>query len=121
MQTVEYLTTIRQFVTVQKQVVHLLERRFDEPGYSMNKFFASFLSASFFLTSSAAFAVSCTQQGETCKGWASGQGSQATSYAAKCAREVSACISRCKKGSKVFIGVYGGSGGGQQYPIDECR
>jgi hypothetical protein len=90
-------------------------------GIFMKVFFAAFLSASFFLTSSAALAVSCTQQGETCKGWASGQGSQATSFAAKCAREVPACISRCKKGSKVFIGVYGGSGGGQQYPIDECR
>lgn len=87
----------------------------------MKVFLAAVLSAGFLLTSSAAFAVSCTQQGETCKGWASGQGAQAASYAAKCAREVPACISRCKKGSKVFIGVYGGSGGGQNYPIDECK
>jgi hypothetical protein len=79
------------------------------------------LSVFVFFSSSAALAVSCTQQGETCKGWASGQGSQAVSYAAKCTREVSACITRCKKGSKVFIGVYSGSGGGQQYPIDECK
>jgi hypothetical protein len=87
----------------------------------MKKLLLASLSASVLLSSSAALAVSCTQQGEKCKGWATGQGAQAASYAAKCAREVSACISRCKKGSKVFIGVYTGSGGGQQYPIDECR
>ena len=79
------------------------------------------LGASIFLSSSAAFAVSCTQQGETCKGWASNQGAQAASFAAKCSREVSACINRCKKGTKVFMGVYSGAGGGQQYPIDECK
>ncbi|WP_024577297.1 MULTISPECIES: hypothetical protein [unclassified Afipia] len=88
----------------------------------MKKLFtAAALGASIFLASSSAFAVSCTQQGESCKVWASGQGAQAATYAAKCTREVSACTSRCKKGTKVFIGVYGGSGGGQHYPIDECR
>lgn len=84
-------------------------------------FTAAALGPSIFLASSSAFAVSCTQQGASCKGWAGGQGAQTATYAAKCTREVSACISRCKKDTKVFIGVYGGSGGGQQYPIDECK
>jgi len=26
-----------------------------------------------------------------------------------------------KAGNKVFIGVYSGAGGGQSYPIDECK
>ena len=68
-----------------------------------------------------AFANSCTSQGQECKAWASGQGAQAASYASKCTREVSACINRCKSGTKVFVGVYSGPGGGQRYPIDECK
>jgi hypothetical protein len=71
--------------------------------------------------STSAFANSCTTQGQECKAWAGGQGAQASSFAAKCASEVKACISRCKGGTKVFIGVYSGAGGGQRYPIDECK
>jgi hypothetical protein len=70
---------------------------------------------------SSSFANSCTTQGQECKSWAQGQGAQAGSYATACAREVSACISRCKGGNKVFVGVYKGAGGGQQYPISECK
>jgi len=87
----------------------------------MRKLLLASLFASVFFPPSVALAVSCTQQSEKCKVWAGGQGSQAASYAEKCTREISACISRCKKGSKVFIGVYSGPGGGQQYPIDECK
>lgn len=72
-------------------------------------------------STSNSFAVSCTQQGGTCKTWASGQGADAAKYAAKCSSEVKACIARCKAGNKVFIGVYSGAGGGQNYPIDECK
>ena len=72
-------------------------------------------------TTSTSFAVSCTQQGGTCKAWASGQGAEAAKYAAKCSSEVKACIVRCKAGNKVFVGVYSGAGGGQNYPIDECK
>ena len=45
-----------------------------EGGYIMRKLLLTSLCASVFFSSSAALAVSCTQQGETCKGWASGQG-----------------------------------------------
>lgn len=88
----------------------------------MNRFFAiAIFGTTIFLTPSASFAVSCTQQSQSCKTWASGQGAQAASYAAKCTREISACINRCKKGQKYFVGVYSGAGGGQKYPIDECN
>jgi hypothetical protein len=70
---------------------------------------------------SSASANSCTSQGQACKAWAGGQGAQAASYSAACAREVSACIKRCKGGSKVFIGVSNAAGGGQQYPVSECN
>jgi hypothetical protein len=82
---------------------------------------AAALAASVFLVSSSAFAVSCTQQAAKCRGWAAGQGPQAASYAAKCNAEISRCVARCKTGNKVFIGVYEGAGGGQSYPIDECK
>jgi len=88
----------------------------------MNKLIsATILGTIIFLAPTSGFAISCTQQSQSCKTWASSQGAQAGSYAAKCTREISACISRCKKGQKYFIGVYAGSGGGQQYPIDECN
>jgi hypothetical protein len=70
---------------------------------------------------SSAYAVSCTQQAASCRGWAAGQGSQAARYAAKCNAEIPQCIARCKAGNKVFIGVYEGTGGGQPYPIDACK
>jgi hypothetical protein len=76
----------------------------------------------FALTSaSTAFANSCTTQGQECKTWARGQGAEAASYTAACTREMSACISRCKAGNEVFLGVFKGPGGGQQYPITECK
>jgi hypothetical protein len=50
-----------------------------------------------------------------------GQGAEAASYAAACTREVSACIRRYKGGSKVSLGVYKGAGGGQQYPVSDCK
>jgi len=65
--------------------------------------------------------ISCTTQGQECKAWAQSQGAQASSYSSACAREVSACISRCKGGSNLFIGVFKGAGGGQQYPVSECK
>jgi hypothetical protein len=68
------------------------------------------------LTSTSAFAVSCTQQGGECRGWATGQGAQAAMFTAKCNAEVKTCIARCKAG-KVFIGV----SQGLQYPITECK
>ena len=61
-----------------------------------------------------AFAVSCTEQGNTCKAWAVGQ---YATYKGKCAQEVGACKARCKKGNKVFIGVLVGN----SYPIDTCN
>jgi hypothetical protein len=70
------------------------------------------------LTSTSAFAVSCSQQGGECKAWANGQGAQAASYKAACSAEVGRCIARCKGGNKVFIGV---SSSPQQYPITECK
>ena len=79
---------------------------------------AAFMSA---ITVSSAFANSCTSQGQECKAWARGQGADAASYSAACGREVSACISRCKGGNKVFVGVFKGAGGGQQYPVTECK
>ena len=88
----------------------------------MNRLFAFAIFGSvIFLTPTASFAVSCSQQSLSCKTWASGQGAQAASYAAKCTREISACINRCKKGQKYFLGVFTGPGGGQHYPIDECN
>ncbi|MBR0717969.1 hypothetical protein [Bradyrhizobium liaoningense] len=68
-----------------------------------------------------ALANSCTTQAQECKTWASGQGAEAKTYAAACTREISACISRCKGGKKFFVGVFKGAGGGQQYPVDECK
>jgi hypothetical protein len=70
---------------------------------------------------STSFAVSCTTQGQTCQAWARGQGNEAAGYIAACKAEVPACISRCKGGTKAFIGVSRGAGGGQHYPIDECK
>ena len=70
---------------------------------------------------SSSFANSCTTQGQECKTWAGGQGAEAGRYAAACGREVSACINRCKGGTKVFIGVFKGAGGGQPYPVSECK
>lgn len=84
-------------------------------------FAAAALGASILLTSSSAFAVSCTQQAGACKQWALGQGPETASYVQACKVEISACITRCKGGSKVFIGVGRGPGGGQQYPINECK
>ena len=69
------------------------------------------------LTSTSAFAVSCTQQGGECRSWAAGQGAQASMFAAKCNAEVKTCIARCKSGNKVFIGV----SQGLHYPISECK
>ena len=69
------------------------------------------------LTSTSAFAVSCTQQGGECRGWATGQGAQAAMFTAKCNAEVKTCINRCKGGNKVFIGV----SQGLAYPISECK
>ncbi|MFO1109609.1 MAG: hypothetical protein U1E61_10535 [Bradyrhizobium sp.] len=74
-----------------------------------------------FLAVAPAHAVSCTQQAASCRSWAAGQGPQAAAYAAKCNAEISRCVARCKGGNKVFIGVYDGPGGGQSYPIDECK
>ncbi|MBR0828865.1 hypothetical protein JQ596_25355 [Bradyrhizobium manausense] len=68
-----------------------------------------------------ALANSCTTQAQECKIWASSQGAQASTYAAACTREISACINRCKGGKKFFLGVSKGAGGGQQYPVDECK
>lgn len=68
-----------------------------------------------------ALANSCTAQAQQCKTWASGQGAEAKTYAAACTREISACISRCKGGQKFFVGVSKSAGGGQQYPVDECK
>jgi hypothetical protein len=70
---------------------------------------------------SSSFANSCTTQGQECKSWARGQGAEAAGYASACTREVSACISRCKGGNKVFIGVSKAAGGGQQYPVSDCK
>jgi hypothetical protein len=70
---------------------------------------------------STAFANSCTSQSQECKTWARGQGAEAASYSAACGREVSACISRCKAGNKFFLGVSKGPGGGQQYPVTDCK
>jgi hypothetical protein len=85
----------------------------------MNKFvLAGFITIA---AASTAFANSCTTQGQECKAWAQGQGAQASSYAGACAREVSACINRCTGGNKVFIGVFKGAGGGQQYAVSECK
>ena len=69
------------------------------------------------LSSTSAFAVSCTQQGGECRGWATGQGAQAAMFEARCNTEVKTCIARCKAGNKVFIGV----SQGLQYPISECK
>ena len=66
---------------------------------------------------SSAFAVSCSQQGAECRGWAAGQGAQASMYAGKCNTEVKTCINRCKGGNKVFIGVQQGV----HYPISDCK
>lgn len=79
---------------------------------------ATALASSIFLTSTSAFAVSCSQQGNECKAWANGQGAQAASYAKACSAEVGRCIARCKQGQKVFIGV---SSSPQQYAITECK
>lgn len=80
----------------------------------------AWLAFAFFAVSSA-HAVSCTQQAGKCRTWAAGQGAQAASYAAKCNAEIPRCVARCKAGNKVFIGVYEGAGGGQSYPIEECK
>jgi hypothetical protein len=72
-------------------------------------------------TASSSFANSCSTQGEECKAWAGGQGVQAAKYSAACAREVSACFIRCKRGKRFFVGVFKGTGGGQQYPVTECN
>jgi hypothetical protein len=69
------------------------------------------------LSSTSAFAVSCTQQGGECRSWAAGQGAQAAMFAAKCNTEIKTCIARCKAGNKVFIGV----SQGLQYPISDCK
>ena len=68
----------------------------------------------FFLVNAPAHAVSCTQQGATCAAWATGQ---YASYKDKCKQEISACIARCKQGSKFYLGVLVGN----QYPIDACK
>jgi hypothetical protein len=89
---------------------------------TMNKLIAPVTGLVFaFFAVSSAHAVSCTQQAGKCRTWAAGQGAQAASYAAKCNAEISRCVARCKAGNKVFIGVYEGAGGGQSYPIDECK
>jgi hypothetical protein len=94
-----------------------------KPGGTMNKpiaLVAGFALSAFFAVSSAQ-AVSCTQQAGSCRTWAAGQGAQAAKYSAKCNAEIPRCVARCKAGNKVFIGVFEGSGGGQSYPIDECK
>ena len=86
--------------------------------------FSSIVATAAFITIAgtvSALANSCTTQAQDCKTWASRQGAEAKSYAAACTREISACISRCKGGTKAFIGVSRGAGGGQHYPIDECK
>ena len=82
---------------------------------------AAGLALAVFLAISSAHAVSCTQQAGVCRNWAAGQGAQSASYAAKCNAEISRCVARCKTGNKIFIGVASGPGGGQPYPIDECK
>ncbi len=79
---------------------------------------AAVFGAALSITSTSAFAVSCTQQGQECKGWAAGQGAQAASFSAKCSAEVGRCKARCKQGNKVFIGV---SSSPQNYPISDCK
>jgi hypothetical protein len=70
---------------------------------------------------SSSFANSCTTQGEECKIWAGSQGVHAAKYSAACAREISACVIRCKRGNRFFVGVFKGPGGGQQYPVADCN
>lgn len=79
---------------------------------------AATVASAVLLASTSAFAVSCSQQGAECRGWAAGQGAQAASYSKACSREVGSCIARCKGGNKVFIGV---SSSPQNYPISECK
>lgn len=79
---------------------------------------ASTIATSVLFASTSAYAVSCSQQGNECKGWATGQGGQSATYVAACKAEVGRCIARCKQGQKVFIGV---SSSPQQYPITECK
>jgi hypothetical protein len=67
--------------------------------------------------STSAFANSCTDQGQECKAWATGQGATAPTYVAKCAAEVNACKARCNAGNKVFIGVSVGNA----YPVTNCK
>jgi hypothetical protein len=66
------------------------------------------------VTSTAANAKSCTEQGRECAAWAAGPNA---SYKPACAKEVNACKARCKQGQKFFIGVAVGN----QYPIDTCN
>lgn len=75
------------------------------------------ITASVLASATSALAVSCSQQGQECKGWANGQGAQASMFVAKCNAEIKTCINRCKAGNKVFIGV----SQGLQYPITECK
>ena len=79
---------------------------------------ATVVAASVLGLASSAFAVSCSQQGGQCRGWASGQGAQAANFVALCNTEVKSCIARCKTGEKYFLGV---SSSPQQYPIKDCR
>jgi len=78
----------------------------------------SAVTASVLVVATSAFANSCTSQGASCKAWATGQFS---SYKAACQAEIAACKQRCKAGDKRFVGVYSGAGGGQTYPVSECR
>ena len=111
----------------ERQTIARIIRRLDAScqnrGVTVNKLIApgAGLALAALFAVSSAHAVSCTQQAAKCRGWAAGQGPQAASYAAKCNAEISRCVARCKGGNKVFIGVYEGAGGGQSYPIDQCK
>lgn len=94
-------------------------------GVTMNKLIAPVagLALSAVVAVSVAQARSCSEQGQGCQSWVRTNvpaASQAT-YIGKCRAEVGRCIARCKGGNKFFVGVYEGAGGGQQYPIDECK
>ncbi len=59
-------------------------------------------------------ARSCSQQAALCADWAR---KNAPTLERACMVEISACVNRCKKGDKRYIGVYQG----KDYPIQECN
>lgn len=66
------------------------------------------------------FGARCLVYGAGCRTWAAGQGAQAASYAAKCNAEIPMCRSLQAGRQGLHRGVEG-AGGGQSYPIDECK